>query len=317
MRSHRLFAGLTLALFAGSAVAAAAAEDHPGVDAAAKAGAAQVHQDIHFSNGRGGIDRGVRCAAEHPSPFKQAEMDKAFRDYWSKSGPLADLKAAAGTTIPVAFHVITKTDRKKGMIGNVTDAQIAAQMQVLNDAYAGTGFSFTLKTVTRTDNAGWFDRCYGGSESKMKQALAISPATTLNAYTCNPSQGILGWAYFPNSYPENSYMHGVVLLHSSLPGGTAAPYNEGDTATHEVGHYLGLYHTFQGGCNAPGDHVADTAPEASAAYGCPVGRDTCAGGGPDPIFNFMDYTDDSCMDEFSTEQAIRMQAMVAQFKPSL
>lgn len=185
-------------------------------------------------------------------------------------------------------------------------------------AFQGTGFSFYLANLDYTKNNKWFTGCYSaGQERRMKQALAVDPAHNLNIYICKPRGGILGYAYLPSSLPEDHYLHGTVLLYSSLPGGSAAPYNEGDTCTHEVGHYLGLEHTFENGCKAPGDSVDDTPYEASPAYGCPVDRDTCASPGLDPIFNFMDYTDDGCMDEFTSDQADRMQAQVALYKPSL
>ena len=267
-----------------------------------------VGQDIHFL-GKNGLERGVRCAAEKPSDLRQKVMNHEM------ARALENGFTFKNTNISTVVHVIYK-ERRGVQTGNIPQSMVDDQIAVLNSAFAGTGFSFTLSQTLRHNSRKYYDGCYN-QDSRMKRAYAVDPANNMNVYTCSPSGGILGYAYFPDAAPEDDTIHGVVLLDESLPGGSAAPYNEGDTGTHEVGHYLGLYHTFQGGCSGSGDLVADTPPEASAAYGCPVGRDTCAGGGLDPIYNFMDYTDDSCMDEFTPDQVTRMQTMTATYRPSL
>jgi len=249
----------------------------------------------------GSATTGERCGTIAPDLETQEMIQQQVDDWIALNW--GDDPLAVVSTIPVAFHVV----RSSTGAYDVTDTQIQNQMNVLNAAYAGTNFQFSLASVDRTNNTAWTTHTMGSSnETAMKQALAVSPATTLNFYTCNIGGGLLGYATFPWSYAESSYMHGVVCLYSSLPGGTAAPYNLGDTATHEIGHFLGLYHTFQGGCTGSGDYVSDTPAEASPAYGCPTGRNTCSSTGNDPITNFMDYTDDSCMNTFSSGQGTRM-----------
>ena len=169
--------------------------------------------------------------------------------------------------------------------------------------------------MTRTTSADWFHMHSQGQDRKMKEALKVGGLDTLNIYTVD-HRTLLGYAWLAQDAEKVGDLDGVVVHYQSLPGGNFEIYSEGDTATHEVGHWLDLFHTFDGGCNR-GDQVDDTAPEASPAFFCPEGRDTCAGGGLDPITNFMDYTQDNCMFEFTEGQAVRMQQAWAAFRGSV
>jgi hypothetical protein len=245
------------------------------------------------------------------SAAQAAQREKEFTELKrAKAQVRGTALAAATVTIPVIVHVVSEDGTRAG--GNIPDSLVNAQIDVLNDSFSGqtggaaTAFAFELAGINRVTNPAWYPIVYGSStERQMKAALRQGGKGTLNIYTGELSDDLLGWATFPKRKLDTS--DGVVILAESVPGGTAAPYNGGDTATHEVGHWLNLYHTFQGGCSGKGDQVADTPAEASPAFGCPTGRDSCATKpGLDPIHNFMDYTEDDCMNLFTTGQATRM-----------
>jgi hypothetical protein len=267
-----------------------------------------------------GLVMSFGCAVEGEEPinetsdFLHCATDELYDDEMEAIEKFALRPTATGGVVNVYFHVINKGTGTSN--GDITSQMITDQMTVLNNAYANTGWQFNLVSVDRTTNATWYTAGNGTTtEAQIKAALRQGTADDLNIYTWNPGGGLLGWATFPSSYTSAPSKDGVVLLHSSLPGGSAAPYNLGDTATHEVGHWMGLYHTFQGGCSSTGgDYVSDTPAERAAQYGCPVGADSCRNKpGLDPIRNFMDYTDDSCMDCFSAGQDGRMDSLFTQY----
>jgi len=307
-KSGRVSALLALALsasaFAVAPAASVAAQPsvHPSTECAADEGSA-----ARRPAGVGGHDR---------NEMSQQSVAAVERDMKArlkgKKPPLAQVN------VPVVFHVVTASDGT----GSVSDAQINAQIAELNEDYAGaenpgtaanTQFSFSLQAVRHWANDSWFnDPDSAAGERALKSATHEGDSTTLNIWSTNTSY--LGYATFPWWYSGDPELDGIIIQWGSLPGGPITNYNEGKTASHESGHWLGLYHTFQGGCAAPGDEVSDTAPQSSPTEGCPVGRDSCSGGGLDPIHNYMDYSYDSCYDQFTPGQASRMQNAWAAYR---
>jgi Pregnancy-associated plasma protein-A len=215
-------------------------------------------------------------------------------------------------TVPVYFHVI-----HNGTTGNVSMTTINEQMAAFNMAFAGffgganAKISFTLAGVDRTNNAAWFDAEPGSAqELAMKAALKQGGSNALNVYSTSGAQDVLlGWAYYPSITVQQKHavLDGIVINWGSMPGGPfGSAFSLGQTLTHEAGHWLGLPHTFEG-CNGKGDGIGDTPPELVPTSGCPEGKDTCPQPGLDPIHNYMDYSFDSCYEEFTPDQVGRMQ----------
>jgi hypothetical protein len=246
-----------------------------------------------------------------------AKEPKLYPDNEAQAyGVLPDAPYLSNGTVEVetVFHSISDhpltAAEKQRMTTMIND-----QMDVLNAAFSGqtapdasdTPFRFSLAKVNWVVDPNWYTVVPGKNERDMKMALHEGGSETLNVYSADIGAGLLGWAYFPKDYNSGrDYIDGVVILDESMPGGTAGKYALGDTLTHEVGHWMMLHHTFNNGCSASGDYVADTPKEAQPQFNCPEGADTCAAPGSDPIHNFMDYTQDSCMDMFTRGQAERM-----------
>jgi hypothetical protein len=282
------------------------------------------------------IESGARCG----TPARSEVMDLISPSDCGRNSTTInqDYNDNRTLVIPVVFHVIKKTDGT----GNISEALIKSQVEILNqdfNAIAGTpgamGTNAKLQFVLAkldpmgnpttginvvTNNTYFSDPGSSGTNT-MKRALKWDPTRYLNIYTNNAGGGgILGYATFPSEEaggPEDGVVLNWVYVGRNAPGG--APYDLGRTATHEVGHYLGLYHTFQSGCgstSAPftsGDLIGDTAREAQPNYGCNPVASGC-GGGMSPIENYMDYSGDACMTKFTANQVNRIRCSMINYR---
>jgi hypothetical protein len=297
-------------LATGPATGASVAGGQPGNDSARERCADGTSANARLMQGATATDPNTVTTAQARS------MDRALQARLA-SLSRAERARRAPVTVKVYWHIIRTNN---GTVGNVTNARIRQQLRVLNDSYSGataasaanTRFRFATEQITRTNNTQWYNwgNPYGdppdpSDDVAAKTALHRGGSRALNVYLAQLDGGLLGYATFPDASIDE--LDGVVVLNASLPGGAAAPYNLGDTLTHEVGHWLNLFHTFQGSCGPQGDQVDDTPRQFAGnnIFECDTSLDTCTATGKDPVKNFMNYVDDACMVRFTPGQAAR------------
>ncbi|NQZ23639.1 MAG: zinc metalloprotease [Colwellia sp.] len=253
--------------------------------------------------------QGRGCATITPNHYQIKRNDELV------SGLRRTNSRPSSIIIPIKFiHIVD------GSNGHITQAQREAQMSVLREAYGiyGINFEYSESEVVVEENSQWYRMDHGSFEEReAKTALQENPKKYLNFYTAGLASGLLGWATFPWEREGDFTKDGVVMLDSTLPGGDIQNFNLGKTAIHEIGHWLGLFHTFQGGCQAYGDHVHDTPPHAAPNYGKPEDgpHNACSvDTGNAPIHNFMNYVDDAWMTKFTQGQIERVWDQISLYR---
>jgi len=246
------------------------------------------------------------------SASEQRAVEQRTRDLLAARGKPGTGPFAA-VTVPVYVHDMVDTAGN----GTVTSQQVSDQIAVLNATYAGTessqagnsGFSFSLAGFNTVVNDAWHQDKQSATYRKQTRQ---GGKNALNIWLVDFSY--LGIATFPWDYRKSPGTDGIRVQWDSLPGGHITHYNLGKTATHEAGHWFGLYHTFQGGCTTTNDEVSDTPAQSGPTTGCPSGADTCTLPGLDPIHNYMDYSYDDCYNQFTPGQVNRMQSMWSAYR---
>lgn len=269
------------------------------------------------------------CAFDQLVKLQVTARSEGQIQSWISRLPIQASQSNHPKTIPVVVHVI-----HNGGAENISDAQIQSQIDVLNEDFGklsgtngdgngvDTGVRFKLAKISPNGD------CTNGivrvlselsnhqpyQRAQLKELNFWDPARYFNIYIVKTIAGsVLGYASFPGG-PANE--DGIVMRHDAFGTiGTATfPNHLGRTATHEAGHWLGLFHTFQDGCGTnvctEGDLVCDTPPQAAPSGGCPS-QNTCSNDQPDlpdQVENYMDYSSDVCKSMFTAGQQDRMEA---------
>jgi hypothetical protein len=280
-----------------------------------------------------------RQVAENPQLAKvRADIDAHAHSYEEAVAANPNAKINAVVTIPVVVHVVYNTATQ-----NISDAQIQSQITILNNDFrklnadrtlVPSGFSslaadaeIQFCLAQRTPSGAATNGIVRVSTSttsfvdddRVKSASTGGSTTWdaskyLNIWVCPLGNSLLGYAQFPGGPASTD---GVVCTYTAFgnTGTATAPFNRGRTGTHEVGHYLNLFHIWgDDGTSCSGsDLVSDTPNQADEHYGCPsFPQVSCSNGtNGDMFMNYMDYTDDACMYMFTTGQKTRMQALFA------
>lgn len=296
----------------------------------------QCGTDIHYAH-----------LIEQKAQIIQEENDANIGANEYKEQRLDNPEKRASYTIPVVFHVI-----HTGGPENISREQILDQIRVLNEDFSYTNANrsnlrsdFTnivgsadikFELASRDPNGNCFDgvnRIYSPlhidmdmNDEKVKDLIYWDYRKYLNVWvvtniTSGSSSGtVLGYAVFPWTSSFNK--DGVVMRHDRVGTiGTAESSDQGRTLTHEIGHWLGLFHTFQGGCTG-GDQCDDTPPVASTFTNanCPASSNSCSTDSPDlPDMweNYMDYSRGSCMCAFTKDQITRMQFNLSRYRSNV
>ncbi|KAF9525891.1 hypothetical protein CPB83DRAFT_858795 [Crepidotus variabilis] len=266
---------------------------------------------------------GRRGLGEECSTPYSPDENEVMRATFARTKSRRDGASSQGYEFNVNVNVVATNMTYDG--GWVPDSQIEDQMTALNAGYKGTNISFNLISVKRILAPVIFETLNLPDSPEQERMgsdfgtlFRSGDGTTLNINLIGFSTDdeTYGFGLPPTLYTEFPQFDGVYIRFNSLPGGSSK-VRQGSTVTHEVGHWLGLWHTFQDGCSGDGDGISDTPAEASAASGCPSKRDSCPDQpGLDPIHNWMDYSDEGCRDSFTPGQITKMNEAAA-FRISL